>query len=147
MLRIITYCHVSRQSGQNYKESMGFTRLKCSVNHISLFAEKVESIAVLGPLAERAKAYVDYYSTHDAFRLLLEHAPVGGWSRLLDCIPESVRRDNEWYNDFLLTAGIDDAIAARLYDDGFHTVLFGVHHAVDQAPFTLSQIGALGQLG
>jgi DNA-binding CsgD family transcriptional regulator len=63
-----------------------------------------------------------------------------------ECLPETKLRRNEFYNDYLLKAGVDDAVGVRLFESASHTVLFGIHHGIDQAPFTAAGIAALQEL-
>jgi hypothetical protein len=57
---------------------------------------------------------------------MFETAPVGRWVWVSECLPETELRRNEWYNDYLLKAGVDDAVGVRLFESASHTVLFGV---------------------
>jgi PAS domain-containing protein len=63
--------------------------------------------------------------------------------RISECLPETVLRRDEWYNDYLLEAGIDDALSVRTFENASHIVVFGVSHGIDQAPFTASGVAVL----
>jgi len=63
-----------------------------------------------------------------------------------ECLPETVLRRDEWYNDYLLRAGIDEAVGVRLFESASHVVVFGVSHGNDRAPFTAAGIAALQEL-
>jgi hypothetical protein len=43
-----------------------------------------------------------------------------------ECLPKTVLRRDEWYNDYLFRAGIDDALSARLFESASHIVVFGL---------------------
>src|SRR6267378_2078200 len=53
---------------------------------------------------------------------------------------------DEWYNDYLLRAGIDDALSARLCESASHVVVFAVSHGNDRAPFTAAGTATLQEL-
>jgi DNA-binding CsgD family transcriptional regulator len=63
-----------------------------------------------------------------------------------ECLPETVLRRDEWYNDYLLRAGIDEAVGVRLFESASHVVVFGVSHGNDRAPFTAAGTAALQEL-
>src|SRR5690349_1204745 len=84
-----------------------------------------------------------YYHALDRHRPMIAAVPVGRWLRISECLPETVLRRDEWYNDYLLRAGIDDALGVRLFENASHVVLFGVTHGIDQAPFTVTAIAAI----
>src|SRR5438132_1488653 len=66
--------------------------------------------------------------------------------RVRECMPEAVLRRNGWYNDYLLKAGIDDGVGARLFENRSHAVCFGIHHGMDQPPFAADRLAALRAL-
>jgi hypothetical protein len=45
---------------------------------------------------------------------------------LTDCLPETVRRRDELYNDYLLKGGVDDILGVRLFENATHVVMLGV---------------------
>jgi DNA-binding CsgD family transcriptional regulator/PAS domain-containing protein len=108
--------------------------------------ERVEWLSQSGALVGREADYFNYYHALDRYRPILEIIPVGRWLRISECLPETVLRRDEWYTDFLLKAGIDDALSARLFESASHTVMFGVNHGVDRAPFTAADMAALQEL-
>src|SRR3984893_12901116 len=112
----------------------------------SLFNKRTERVGWLsqsGPLVGREADYFSYYHALDRYRAILEALPAGRWLRISECLPEPVLRRDEWYNDYLLRAGIDDALGVRLFENGSQAVLFGVTPAIDQAPFTVTGIAAI----
>jgi DNA-binding CsgD family transcriptional regulator/PAS domain-containing protein len=99
---------------------------------------RIESISVAG-FSVDLNEFIDYYAARDLFKPLLEATPRGSWLRLSKCLPQGVLRSDEWYNDFIVKAGIGDIVGTRLFDNGSYTAVFGVHEGVYQAP--LSAIG------
>ena len=61
-------------------------------------------------LSVDANDYVNYYAVRDPFRPLIETAPTGNWVQLSKCLPQTVLRSDEWYNDYAVKAGIGDII-------------------------------------
>jgi DNA-binding CsgD family transcriptional regulator len=114
--------------------------------HYGVFNKRTESAEWLsqsGPLVELEADYLSYYHALDRHRPMIAAVPVGRWLRISECLPETVLRRDEWYNDYLLRAGIDDALGVRLFENASHAVLFGVTHGIDQAPFTVTGIAAI----
>jgi DNA-binding CsgD family transcriptional regulator len=105
-----------------------------------------QSACLLGPLADTSTQYLRYFEKHDVFKAILNYAPVGCWLHLRESVPSSVLKDNEWYNDFLMKARVDDGIAARLFESAAHTVVFGISHAADRPPFASSSTTILEEL-
>ena len=96
---------------------------------------RVESLSVAG-FSVNENDFVDYYAARDQFKPLLESTPTGNWLRLSKCLPQTILRSDEWYNDFIVKAGIGDIVGTRLFDNGAYRVIFGVHEGVHQAPFS-----------
>jgi DNA-binding CsgD family transcriptional regulator/PAS domain-containing protein len=92
-------------------------------------------------LSTEVNRYVNYYAARDPYRPILEAASRGSWVLVSKCLPETFLRRDEWYNDFLLKAGIRDVAGARLFETASYTVLFGVMHGIYQAP--PSAVGAV----
>ena len=103
----------------------------------------IEWVSQTGPLVNVAADYISHYHEFDPHRPVCETAPVGRWVWVSECLPETKLRRNEFYNDYLLKAGVDDAVGVRLFESASHTALFGIHHGIDQAPFTAGGIAAL----
>jgi len=108
--------------------------------------ERVEWLSQSGPLVGREADYFSHYHALDHYRPILEVLPAGRWLWISECLPETVLRHDEWYNDYLLRAGIDDALSARLFESASHVVVFGVSHGNDRAPFTAAGTAALQEL-
>jgi DNA-binding CsgD family transcriptional regulator len=85
--------------------------------------------------------YNNYYAARDPYRPMLDAAPHGSLVQVSKCLPESLLRRDEWYNDFLLKAGIRDVVGVRLFESASHTVVFAVMHGIYQAPS--SAVGAV----
>ena len=105
--------------------------------------ERVEWLSQSGSLVGREADYFSYYHELDRYRPILEARPTGEWLQISECLPETVLRRDEWYNDYLLEAGIDDALSVRTFENASHIVVFGVSHGIDQAPFTASGVAVL----
>ena len=95
----------------------------------------VESISVAG-FSVDVDEFVNYYAARDLFKPLLEATPTGSWLRLSKRLSQPILRSDEWYNDFIVKAGIGDIVGTRLFDNASYTVIFGVHEGVYQAPFS-----------
>ena len=108
--------------------------------------ERVEWLSQSGPLVGREADYFSHYHALDHYRPILEVLPAGRWLWISECLPETVLRRDEWYNDYLLRAGIDEAVGVRLFESASHVVVFGVSHGNDRAPFTAAGIAALQEL-
>src|ERR1700731_4946219 len=117
--------------------------------HYGVFNTRTESAEWLsqsGPLVELEADYLSYYHALDRHRPMIAAVPVGRWLRISECLPETVLRRHEWYNDYLLRAGIDDALSAPLFESASHIAVFGVSHGIDRAPFTAAGTAALQEL-
>jgi DNA-binding CsgD family transcriptional regulator len=106
---------------------------------------RVEWVSVAG-LSIDVDAYVNYYGARDPYRPLLEAAPSGSWVQLSKCLPQTVLRSDEWYNDYAAKAGIGDIIGTRLFDSPTYTVMLSVHRGMYQEPFTAAAIAPLREL-
>ena len=95
----------------------------------------VESISVAG-FSVDVDEFVNYYAARDLFKPLLEATPTGSWLRLSKRLSQTILRSDEWYNDFIVKAGIGDIVGTRLFDNASYTVIFGVHEGVYQAAFS-----------
>jgi len=95
----------------------------------------VESISVAG-FSVDVDEFVNYYAARDLFKPLLEATPTGSWLRLSKRLSQPILRSDEWYNDFIVKAGIGDIVGTRLFDNASYTVIFGVHEGVYQAAFS-----------
>jgi PAS domain-containing protein len=95
---------------------------------------RIEWISWFGPSAEFKADYVSYYAALSPYRPLLDNAPRGTWLRLSKCLPQTVLRTDEWYNDFLVRAGVSNILGIRLFDDGTHSTIFGFHRGLKNAP-------------
>src|SRR6202035_1491492 len=90
--------------------------------------------------------YINYYAARDAYRPLLEATPSGNWVQLSKCIPQTILRGDEWYNDYAAKAGIGDIIGTRLFDSSSCTVILSVHRGIYQEPLTATAIASLREL-
>lgn len=78
-----------------------------------------------GPSVEFKPDYVRHYAALDPFLPLIHSAPSGSWVRLSESLPNAVRREDEWYNDFVLKCGVDDILGAPLFEDESHRAIIG----------------------
>ena len=73
--------------------------------------------------------YIRQYAALDPYSPLLD----GSWIKLSECLPESMLRNSEWYNDFVLTCGVRDILGARLFDMPSHRAIFGIHQQIGRS--------------
>jgi hypothetical protein len=102
----------------------------------------VDEAYFFGLSAGFRSAYVRHYAALDPYSPLLD----GGWIRLSECLPDSVLRKSEWYNDFVLTCGVRDIMGARLVDTSSRSVIFGIHQQIgrgfsDRADSVVNLVG------
>jgi hypothetical protein len=65
---------------------------------------------------------------------LLPHLNVAPrWIKLSDCLPQSLLRQSEWYNDFVLACGVRDILGTRLIETPSHLVYVGVHQQIGRS--------------
>jgi DNA-binding CsgD family transcriptional regulator len=105
----------------------------------------VEWACFSGPSVDLKGDYIEHYAGLDPFTPLL-HAGGGRWQALSACLPEELLRRDEWYNDFVLKAGVSDILGATLFDSSSHTVILGMHKETGKAPFAPACVAALQQL-
>jgi hypothetical protein len=85
-------------------------------------------VCFTGLSAEFQSDYIDHYGPLDPFKPLLD---VGlGWTKLSECLPRSLLRKSEWYNDFVLACGVHDILGAHLVDTPSHSAFFGLHQQI-----------------
>ncbi len=107
---------------------------------------RVESASFVGPSAELKAEYVNHYASLDPFSPLLHSVADEGWMALSEVIsPAKLRRD-EWYQDFVVKAGVGDIIGAHLFEDASSTAIFGVHREAGKGPFPPACIAGLTEL-
>ena len=83
-------------------------------------------------LSERFRSdYVDHFAPLDPFLPHLNVAP--RWIKLSDCLPQSLLRQSEWYNDFILACGVRDILGTRLIETPSHLVYVGVHQQIGRS--------------
>ena len=106
----------------------------------------MERASFVGPSAELKAEYVNHYASLDPFSPLLLSVADEGWMALSEVIsPAKLRRD-EWYQDFVVKAGVEDIIGAHLFGDASSTVIFGVHREAGKGPFPPACIAGLTEL-
>jgi PAS domain-containing protein/DNA-binding CsgD family transcriptional regulator len=107
---------------------------------------QVEWLSMSGPLVDTTADYASYYYALDPYRPMFETVPSGSLLGVRECVPEALLRRNEWYHEYLLESGVDDAVGARLLENRSHAVYFGIHHGIDQPPFATDRPAALQAL-
>lgn len=107
---------------------------------------RVDWITLAGPSAAMMDDYVRYYGEFDVYRPVLDAAPSATWMRLSECVPDTVRRNNAWYNEFVLGCGVGDIIGARLFETWSHTAVFGIQIGIQQAPLAPISAAQLDEL-
>ena len=105
----------------------------------------VEWMSLAG-LSLDVNRYIKYYATRDPYRPVLESAPSGSWLQLSKCLPQTVLRSDEWYNDYILKGGIRDIIGTRLFDSPSCTVILSAHLGIYQERFMATAIASLREL-
>jgi DNA-binding CsgD family transcriptional regulator/PAS domain-containing protein len=88
----------------------------------------VEWISLSGPSAVLKAAYVSYYAAVDHYSPLIDASAQGRWLQLSKCFSKSRLRTDEWYNDFVVKAGIKDILGVRLADHPSQIVILGIHY-------------------
>jgi hypothetical protein len=73
--------------------------------------------------------YVRHYAALDPYTPLLD----GSWKKLTECLPDSLLRNSEWYNDFVLTCGVRDILGARLVDTSSHCAIFWIYQQIGRS--------------
>ena len=91
----------------------------------------VDDACFSGLSAEFKFRYIEHYAALDLYSPMLD----GSWKKLSECLPGSLLRKSEWYNDFVLTCGVRDILGARLIDTPSHSVFLGFHQQIGR-PFS-----------
>jgi hypothetical protein len=78
-----------------------------------------------------ASDYVDHFAPLDPFLRHLNITP--RWIKLSDCLPQSLLRQSEWYNDFVLACGVRGILGTRLIETPSHLVFVGVHQQIGRS--------------
>jgi hypothetical protein len=88
----------------------------------------IDWVCFSGLSAAFQSKYIDHYALLDPFSPLLRVSP--GWMKLSECLPRSALLRSEWYNDFVLPCGIDDALGTCFIDTPSHSAFFGLHQQI-----------------
>jgi hypothetical protein len=86
----------------------------------------VEEACFAGLSAGFRSDYVFHYAAVDPYSPLLDRR----WVRLSECLPASILRRSEWYNDFVLGCGVRDILGTRLVDTPRHRLILGLHQQI-----------------
>jgi hypothetical protein len=86
----------------------------------------VDEACFSGLSAEFTSNDIRHYAAMDPYSPLLD----GNWKKLSECFSDGLLRRSELYNDFVLTCGVRDILAARLADTSSHRVIFGIHQQI-----------------
>jgi DNA-binding CsgD family transcriptional regulator len=90
--------------------------------------------------------YLTHYSKIDPFRVIQEKAPSGVLARVTERLPQSVLRNDEWYNDCVLKSGVCDILGTKLHESRSHMAIVGLYRAVGDVnpdPWDLGAVRAL----
>jgi DNA-binding CsgD family transcriptional regulator len=90
--------------------------------------------------------YLTHYSKIDPFRIIQEKAPSGILARVTERLPQSVLRNDEWYNDCVLKSGVCDILGTKLHESPSHMAIVGLYRAVGDVnpdPWDLEAVRAL----
>ena len=93
----------------------------------------VEWISLSGPSAVLKAAYVSYYAAVDGYSPLIDASAQGSWLKLSKCFSKSRLRTDEWYNDFVVKAGVKDILGVRLADHPSQIAILGIHYDMRRA--------------
>jgi DNA-binding CsgD family transcriptional regulator len=52
--------------------------------------------------------------------------------RLSECLPKTVLRSDEWYNDFVVRCGVRDILGVRLFENSSHAAILGIYYGLYQ---------------
>lgn len=104
---------------------------------------RVEWASFSGPSVDLKADYISHYSSLDPYRSALDAAENGTWVALSECLPETILRTDEWYNDFVVKSGVGDILGTRLYDGPLHKVIFGIHQEIGRGPFAAATVAAM----
>jgi hypothetical protein len=105
----------------------------------------VEWVSMAG-LSVDVNDYINYYAARDPYRPVLQAAASRSWVQLSKCLPQTVLRSDEWYNDYAVKAGIGDIIGTRLFDSPSCTVILSAHWGIYQAPVMATATASLREL-
>jgi DNA-binding CsgD family transcriptional regulator/PAS domain-containing protein len=93
----------------------------------------VEWIRLSEPSAALEANYVSHYAAIDGYSPLIDASAQGSWLKLSKCFSKSCLRTDEWYNDFVVKAGVDDILGVRLADHPARTAILGIHYDTRRA--------------
>jgi len=103
---------------------------------VNKLTQQVSAVARWGSFVGISAEYLAHYSKIDPFRVIQAEAGCGAISQLSECLPQSVLRHDEWYNDYILKGGTGDVLGSKLNESPSHMVLLGLHRTVDDTlPF------------
>jgi DNA-binding CsgD family transcriptional regulator/PAS domain-containing protein len=107
---------------------------------------QVEWTCVTGPVTGMTSAYLHHFAPLDPYLPLLEKLEAGRWLQLSEGIPDRELRHDEWYNDFVLRAGMVDAIGTRLFAGPSYTVVLAIHQERGTARSLAASVAPLTEL-
>lgn len=93
----------------------------------------VEWLSLSGPSAAFKADYLSYYAAVDGYSPLIDARDPGRWLKLSTCFSKSRLRTDEWYNDFVVKAGVEDILGVRLADHPSQTAILGIHYDMRRA--------------
>jgi DNA-binding CsgD family transcriptional regulator len=101
------------------------------------FTQRISSATWWGSFTGRPADYVSHYSKIDPSRAIWDEASAcGRLLRVSESLPQSLLRNDEWYNDWLLEGGVCDILGSTLYESPSRKMSVGLYRAIgDVGPF------------
>jgi DNA-binding CsgD family transcriptional regulator/PAS domain-containing protein len=101
------------------------------------FTGQASSAVWWGCFTGRPADYISHYSKIDPSRGIWDDAAAcGTLLRVSECLPGSILRSDEWYNEWLLRGGICDILGTTLYESPSRKMSVGLYRAIgDAGPF------------
>ena len=108
--------------------------------------EAVDWAIFSGPSAELKPDYVNHFARLDPYAPLIEVDPNRSWLQLSQCLPQEALRNDAWYNDFVMKAGIGDILGVQLAATPSNSVIFGVHQEIGRGPFASERVALMNSM-
>ena len=134
--RVVAYIRDSEGAAEAWPEALksmtealGAAGAACIV--VNKSSNSADWVCFSGQSERFRSDYVDHFAPLDPF---LPHLNVARrWIKLSDCLPQSLLRQSEWYNDFVLACGVRDILGTRLIETRSHLVYVGIHQQIGRS--------------
>jgi DNA-binding CsgD family transcriptional regulator/PAS domain-containing protein len=93
----------------------------------------IEWVSICGPLSHRTADYIEYYASIDIYRPVVSAGARAGWLTLVSSMSQGILGQSEWYQDFILPAGLVDVVSTQIHQAGRRQIIFGIHHDRQQS--------------